>query len=221
VVFTRCRLDFEECNIAHVVIDTGEITFITPITRGIEDQYPRYAPDGKSITFSALSREGVVFAVYRLDLNSAVPVRLTPAILAGAYSDWSPDGSRIAFASHQVGDGEDPHNSEIIRVNADGTGLTRLTFIVDDFFNSPHDFQPSWSPEGDAIVFERDAPDFSSGAIYMIKLDGSAPAKILTLPKARTHFARQNKAHPGTRGKNTLEQIKDGGFGPSWGPAQQ
>ena len=48
---------------------------------------------------------------------------------------WSPDGSRIAFASDRDG------NWEIYVMNADGSGQTRLTD------NPAWDFSPSWSTE--------------------------------------------------------------------------
>jgi TolB protein len=60
--------------------------------------------------------------VMRLTLNSAVDG--TP--------DWSPDGTRIVFASTRDG------NSEIYIMNADGTGELRLTF------NAAFDGLPSW-----------------------------------------------------------------------------
>ena len=55
-------------------------------------------------------------------------------------------------------------------VNTKGESLVRLTKNGDDYFSGPHDFHPSWSPQGDAIVFERDAPDFSSSGIFIVKI---------------------------------------------------
>jgi Tol biopolymer transport system component len=47
---------------------------------------------------------------------------------------WSPDGTRIAFESERDG------NLEIYVMNADGSGVTRLT-------NDPaSDSTPAWSP---------------------------------------------------------------------------
>ncbi|MCH8993458.1 MAG: PD40 domain-containing protein, partial [Chloroflexi bacterium] len=48
---------------------------------------------------------------------------------------------RIAFASDRDG------NSEVYIVNADGSGLTRLTDNLAD------DSQPTWSPDGTHIAF--------------------------------------------------------------------
>ena len=55
---------------------------------------------------------------------------------------WSPDGRRIAFASTRDG------NREIYVMNADGSGVTRLTD------NDADDGYPSWSPDGRRIAFD-------------------------------------------------------------------
>src|SRR5205814_6810307 len=139
--------------------------------------------------------------------------RPTPAPLAARQPDWSPDARRIAFSTHCRGLDGNPENEEIWTVNAKGDALLRLTKNGDDYFFGPHDFHPSWSPQGDAIVFERDAPDFSSSAIFIMKSDGSGCAKVFSLGSS----ARRNKMQ--LRGKGTLDsrtarrmkQIEDGG----------
>ena len=58
---------------------------------------------------------------------------------------WSPDGTKIAFASNR-----DDGNDEIYTMNADGTGQTSLT-------NNPAaDDEPAWSPDGTKIAFTSD-----------------------------------------------------------------
>jgi TolB protein len=47
---------------------------------------------------------------------------------------WSPDGTRLVFVSNNAG------NDEIYAINADGSGLLRLTE------NSANDIRPSWQP---------------------------------------------------------------------------
>ena len=62
--------------------------------------------------------------------------------------DWSPDGTKILFTRHGV---NDPHGNsvtaEIHVMNADGSGLTRLTF------NDEEERGPDWSPDGTRIAF--------------------------------------------------------------------
>ena len=63
---------------------------------------------------------------------------------SGVFTDWSPDGTQIAF------DAVDHLNSEIYVVADDGTGLRRLT---DD---GAADVLPRWSPDGTLIAFASD-----------------------------------------------------------------
>jgi serine/threonine protein kinase/DNA-binding SARP family transcriptional activator/Tol biopolymer transport system component len=58
------------------------------------------------------------------------------------WPDWSPDGSRIAFA----GVGEEG-SFDLYVMKADGTGIERITDAPGD------EYAPAWSPDGSRIVF--------------------------------------------------------------------
>ena len=177
VVFTRCRLDIEACAIYQIGVAGGSPTAITNFELGIQDWNPQISASGH-LAFNGLSRRGIVSAIYLKSPDGEGLRQLTPAPLALRQPDWSPDGHRIAVASHYG----TPQNEEIWVVDTDGDGLRQLTNNGNDYFNGPHDFQPSWAPEGDAIVFVRQAPDFSSHAIYMMRLDGTGCRKLFELP---------------------------------------
>ena len=73
---------------------------------------------------------------YDVDWGSTIEVktRLTNNPADDGLAAWSPDGTRIAFGSDREG------NFDFYVMNADGSGLTRLTI------NVVVDFRPSWSP---------------------------------------------------------------------------
>lgn len=73
---------------------------------------------------------------------------------------FSSDGSEIAFTRLREG------NHEIYKMNADGTNKTRLT-------NDPAaDRNPSWSPDGRHIVFERGSD------VFRMTVDGSHVTRL-------------------------------------------
>ena len=87
--------------------------------------------------------------------------------------DWSPDGTRIVFAT----DWDGP--LAIYVMNVDGSGLRQLTYPQDDQF----DMQPAWSPDGTKIIFTSGRQvDFTS--IYVVDADGGTPLKLTDSPAA-------------------------------------
>jgi hypothetical protein len=63
---------------------------------------------------------------------------------------WSPDGTRLVFSSTlHAAPSFEFEDYELYVVNADGTGLTRLTY------NSTYEYEPTWHPSGTEIAFVR------------------------------------------------------------------
>jgi Tol biopolymer transport system component len=69
-----------------------------------------------------------------MDIDGANVTNLTNNLANEDAPAWSPDGSRIAFASDRDGD-----NFEIYVMDADGANVTRLTD------NPAEDDSPSWT----------------------------------------------------------------------------
>ena len=216
VVFTRCRLDIEACALFQIEIDGGGIRAITDFDLGVRDYSAQYSANN-DLAFSGFSREGIISAIELIDRQLSGVRRLTPAPVSGHHPDWSPDGKRIAFSTHCC----NPQNEEIWTVNTKGNAMVRLTRNGDDYLSGPHDFHPSWSPLGDAIVFERDTPDFSSSGIFIMKSDGSGCTKVLELGSSshRNKLQLRGNGTLNSRTARRLKQIEDGGAMPQWGPA--
>ena len=107
--------------------------------------------------------------------------RLTYSEASDYYSPtWSPDGLRIAFWSDR--DDPDPDDDKYIYniyvMNADGSGVTRLTY------SEASDYSPTWSPDGLHIAFysNRDDPDPGDYEyirnIYVMNADGSDQTRL-------------------------------------------
>ncbi len=80
----------------------------------------------------------------------------------------------------------------------------------------------SWSPQGDAIVFQRQDVKAGTNGIYVLSSDGKQIRLILERPASafRPLRPKQIKNLSRMRGQKSLIQIENGGFQPRWGAAQ-
>jgi Tol biopolymer transport system component len=147
----------------------------TQLLSGGFDLSPTWSPDGSTIAFSRLTSDSVpvdAAAIYLADRNGA-NVRPLGGVL-GVSPSWSPDGKRLAFVSFVDHNGTScpasncAPSGEIYVVNADGSGLRRLTRSRAD------DEHPTWSPDGRRIAF-------ASG--FVLPQDGHRPW-LMTMPAA-------------------------------------
>jgi len=216
VIFNRCRLDRPgTCALYQISVTGGGLTAITNFELGIGDKSAKYSVNG-SLALISFERDGILSAIYGYPPSGLS--RITAAALGARQPDWSPDGETLAFASHYG----ISVNEEIWVVSADGKALHRNTKNGEDYFAGPHDFHPSWSPQGDAIVFERDAPDFSTLDIVVMKADGSGTTRLRTL-RPSAHMKRVSADLKRGSGRDPsghrLQQIEEGGGLPQWGVA--
>jgi Tol biopolymer transport system component len=86
---------------------------------------------------------------------------------------WSADGGKIVFSTDR------DLNDELYRMNADGSGQTRLTNT------SAFETVPVWSPDGAKIAYTRDDGTFNL-EIYAVNADGSAQTDLSNNPSLDT-----------------------------------
>jgi Tol biopolymer transport system component len=90
--------------------------------------------------------------------------------------DWSPDGRRLAFAL-----GTEADCSNVAIMNADGSQLA----VVPHGPNVCED-DPSFTPDGSRLVFERNEMAINFDALWSMKLDGSDRQLIIAPPNGGT-----------------------------------
>ncbi|HWL95188.1 MAG TPA: hypothetical protein VNT79_16835 [Phycisphaerae bacterium] len=139
-----------------------------------------FRPDGQKLIYassylnpkmpnpSAYHRRGSTYTwnmpggmdVIEANLDGSAPRQLTDAAGYDAECAYSPDGSRIVFASDRDGD------ADLYVMNADGSGVTQLTD------NPGYDGGPFFSPDGRRIIFRADRKQNDLLQLFVIDADG-------------------------------------------------
>ena len=123
-------------------------------TNPANDGLGAFSPDGRQIVFTS-DRTGVG-QVYVMDADGSDVTQLTfDDAWKDQLPDWSPDGSKIAYAAGDPGD--------ILVMNADGTDQHTIVGGPTD------DFGSAWSPDGEQIAFIR----FDDRTVRVADADGS------------------------------------------------
>ncbi len=130
-------------------------------------QQVTWSPDGSRLLYSEIDVEANETRLYLIDPDGSNRRQLTDGP-RDIWGSWSPDGTRIAFASRTDG------NEDIWVMNADGSGKLRLT---DD---PAKDSAPCWSPDGTTIAFTSEREGASR--IFLMDADGSNPRRISAGP---------------------------------------
>jgi eukaryotic-like serine/threonine-protein kinase len=136
---------------------------------------PRISPDGRRV---AVSVEGATDNIWVADAGSEVPARLTFETGSHVAPLWTPDGTRIIFASNASG----PYN--LFWKTADGTELPeRLT-------ESPHiQFPGSCTPDQSLLAFTQSDPA-TAADIWVLSLNSERRVR----PLVQTRFNEQGPA---------------------------
>lgn len=133
---------------------------------------PSWSPDGKHIVFSALFANRPALYLMNSDGSQKRPLLISIEAEAPA---WSPDGRKIAFVSEDT----DPTLSGIYLVNADGSGLERLT-------RASGQYGPLvWSPDSKKLLYgyatfvpAGSDQTVSQSVVYMMNADGSHQVQL-------------------------------------------
>ena len=131
-----------------------------------------WSPDGSQVAFITSAYDGnPELYVVNAD-GSGFPRRLTNHTAAESEPCWSPDSTKIIFASARTGGGD------IYVVTVVGTSgvptATRLTTAVDK------EYQPTWSPNGLKITYSRDTTTSGGPEIYMMDANGANVTRLTT-----------------------------------------
>lgn len=113
----------------------------------------------------AFVREGARHGIYAIDPITAIVTRLTNG--EDYRPRWSPDGTQIVF--QRFISSAESLQTDLFLVNADGSGLQRLTELGTAF-------QPAWSPDGSKIVFG--SGHGRASEIFVMNADGTDQIRL-------------------------------------------
>ena len=138
------------------------------------EEFASFAPKGSGMLYvrspkkriQIKKQNTIVYAASKTQANTPL------ALSEGFEARFSPDGETIVFVSNRT------KNSDIWRMNLDGTMPTQLTTDPKD------DINPCFSPDGKYIVFaSKRTGNFD---LWMMQTDGSNPRQLTTNPADET-----------------------------------
>ena len=144
------------------------------------DTDPNVSPDGQTVTFVRVRKDGREQALFAVDLDGGNERKLTSfGLEVGAKHDWAPDGRHIVITR----DADYPHgrSPNVATIRPNGSQLRMLTTYEDEKRGA---FSGSYSPDGRWIVFRVENLDSQTFRLLKMRPDGTHRTLIATLPFA-------------------------------------
>jgi hypothetical protein len=140
---------------------------------GVDEIFnPTWAPDGHAVCFTGLARGLTDLYVYDFTTSTLKP--LTHDAFADLQPAWSPDGTRIAFATDRFSSNLDTLSIGEYRlalVDPATGGIEPLRA-----FTSGKNINPQWTPDGSALLFLSDRDGIPN--LYRIGIAGGDISQI-------------------------------------------
>jgi hypothetical protein len=162
---------------ADVIFDALEngvrqLFILTPGT----NQRRKILPDGVWATQAAVTRDGSRIAFVGKGANDNLEIftvnrdgsdlrQLTSNAVVDDQPTWSPDGQRIAFRSRRTAS----FYSDVWVMNADGSNPVNVTYSDVRIGSTAYD-QPTWSPDGQSLIFTVSDEAMTPRASTLIRL---------------------------------------------------
>jgi Tol biopolymer transport system component len=138
---------------------------------------PTWSPDGKQIAFVAGDDKAMDLFIINSDGTNLR--QLTHTREQESEPAWSPDGNWIAYVQRTS---EFFTECQVHLITPDGKTMQSITGMIQDssFISKPEDTSPSWSPDGQFLMFNRRvvSKDNNDG-VYLVDMKTKAVIKLL------------------------------------------
>jgi eukaryotic-like serine/threonine-protein kinase len=137
---------------------------------GLDDQVKEIsvARKGNLLVYGSWTEGDYNVWRYPLPPSTDLPKPLIASAAFDGDARYSPDGTRIAFASDRSG------QSNIWICASDGSDVRQLTTLDTGGFTAG---SPSWSPDGKWIAFDSRSPQ-SASSIFLLEASGGKPKRL-------------------------------------------
>ena len=216
IAFDSDRKDIDGRKPVQIYVMTADGGDVTQLTRGGGFHgTPGWSPSGTSIAIVSDWGKNSLNGIWIIPASDPDGVTVEDAqrvtdVPDGAEFDdepqFTPDGTTIVFSRFKSFRSS---KSAIFRVNADGTGLKRLTNYG---LNASH---PDVSPDGRWITFDSGDTGVpgSKGDIYVMRLDGGKKTALTDTPRVQEDGPLDGGAEPGLlteRAQDPLHAVPRG-----------
>jgi Tol biopolymer transport system component/uncharacterized RDD family membrane protein YckC len=169
IVFTSNRTG--TYNIYLVNADGSGLRQLTQFQIG-EVARPSLSPDGITILFQRQDKPAATSDIWGVQADGSRMRSLTPEPDDEGSPTWSPDGTKVAFASNRSS------ASDIFLMNPDGSGIKQLTH------NSAIEDDPVFSPDGKQLAFlkEGSIADPPVLQLWTMNADGTGARQLTKTP---------------------------------------
>jgi Tol biopolymer transport system component len=160
---------------------------LTASPRDRSDYNPDWSPDGSTVLFERRVLTSQGDDLFTVSADGATLHRLTacsedPNCWSDNEGRWSPDGRLIGFGrATGPRDHDGPTKVAIYVANSDGSGIRQLSSPPTNY----EDHYPSWSPDGQSIVFHRNTSTNnvpSRTTLLAVNVSTGKERTIYTLP---------------------------------------
>jgi TolB protein len=161
------------------LLETGAVPRNLTINRvATVDDDPNWSPDGRRIIFTSynpdLSTTLTSSEIYMMDADGSHQTQLTSDRVEKRGAAWSPDGSRILFACRSGAPASNAPTVATFEICVmDAVANSQITQLT---LNNINELTPTWSPDGQLIVFHRTP----SNQLWVMPADGSVLPAPLT-----------------------------------------